>query len=82
MAWFPQELIDVATYCFRYSRVSELGNTWGQWAVAQQNGTKDAFTKSRDQSEVEAAFEKTLDPIAGSPATGKSVAGNHQSICG
>ena len=34
----------------------------GQWAVAQQNDTKDAFTKSRDQSEVEAAFEKALDP--------------------
>ena len=48
---------------------------WGQRAVAQQNGTKDAFTESREQSEVEAAFEKTLDAIAGSPATGKSVAG-------
>ena len=48
---------------------------WGQRPVAQQNDTKDAFTKSREQSEVEAAFEKTLDPKAGSPATGKSVAG-------
>ena len=47
----------------------------GQWAVAQQNDTKDSFTKSRDQSEVEAALERTLDAIAGSPATGKSVAG-------
>ena len=54
----------------------------GQWAVAQQNDTKDAFTKSRDQSEVEAAFEKALDPIAGSPATLKFRGGNHQSICG
>ena len=43
-------------------------------AIAQQNGTKDAFTDSREQSEMEAAFEKTLDPIAGSPAAGKSVA--------
>ena len=43
---------------------------WGQRAVAQQNDTKDAFTKSSEQSEVEAAFETTLDPIAGSPATG------------
>ena len=48
---------------------------WIQGAIAQQNGTKDAFTESRERSEREAAFEKTLDPIAGSPATGKSVAG-------
>ena len=47
---------------------------WVQGAIAQQNGTKDAFTDSREQSEMEAALEKTLDPIAGSPATGKSVA--------
>ena len=48
---------------------------WGQRAIAQQIGTKDAFTESREQSEMEAAFTTTLDPIAGSPATGKSVAG-------
>ena len=46
-----------------------------QGAIAQQNGTKDAVTKLRERSEAVAAFEKTLDPIAGSPATGKSVAG-------
>ena len=27
IVWFPHELIDVATYCIRYSRVCELGNT-------------------------------------------------------
>ena len=47
---------------------------WVQGAITQQNGTKDIFTESRERSEMEAAFEKTLDPIAGSPATGKSVA--------
>ena len=36
---------------------------------------RDAFTESRERSEMEAAFEKTLDLVAGSPATGKSVAG-------
>ena len=41
---------------------------------AQQNGTKDAFTESCDRAQMEAAFEKTLGPIAGSPASGKSVA--------
>ena len=40
----------------------------GKGAVAQQNDTNDAFTKLREQSEMEAA-------TAGSPATGKSVAG-------
>ena len=52
-----------------------LGNTGVQGATAQQNGTKDAFTDSREQSEVEAAFGMPLDPTAGSPAAGKSVAG-------
>ena len=71
MEWFPHEPIDAATYCFRYSRVNEPGNT----GDAQQIGTKDAFTESREQSEMEAAFTTTLDPKVGSPATGKSVAG-------
>ena len=46
-----------------------------QGAIAQQNGTKDAFTESRERSEMEDAFEKTLDSISGSPAAAKSVAG-------
>ena len=49
---------------------------WVQGAIAQQNGTEDALTDSRERSEMEAAFEKKLDPKAGSPATGESVAGN------
>ena len=48
---------------------------WIQGAIAQQNGTKDAITESLEQSEMEAAFAKTLDPLAGSPAARKSVAG-------
>ena len=31
---------------------------WTEGAIAQQNGTKDAFTESRERSEMEAAFEK------------------------
>ena len=46
-----------------------------QGSIAQRNGTKDAFSESRDRSQLEAAFGETLDPTAGSPATGKSVAG-------
>ena len=36
---------------------------------------KGRLTESRERSQMEAAFAKTLDPMAGSPATGKSVAG-------
>ena len=51
-----------------------LGEHLIQGAIAQRNGTKDAFTESREQSEMEAAFEKTVDSTIGSPAVGKSVA--------
>ena len=67
---------DRCCYVLFYSQPHKQAREhWIQGAIAQQNGTKDTFTDSREQSEMEAAFEKTLDPIAGSPATGKSVAG-------
>ena len=40
-----------------------------QELIAQQNGTKETFTDSREQSEMEAALEK-IDPMVGSPAAG------------
>ena len=40
---------------------------WVQGAIA-------AFTESRNRSQMEAALGRTLDPIAGGPATGKSLA--------
>ena len=61
VVWLPHELIDVATECIRYSRVGEIGNT-GDRAIAQHNGTKDALTESREQSEMEAAFAKHWIP--------------------
>ena len=64
--------------CHVLSSLQPRKQAWEHWkkrATAQQNGTNDAFTESREESEMEAAFEKTLDPIAGSTATGKSVAG-------
>ena len=45
---------------------------WGQRTIAQQHGTGDALTESRERSEMEAALKKTQDPTAGSPATGKN----------
>ena len=47
----------------------------GQGAVAQQNDTKDAFTNHVSNQRWRLHSKKTLDPIAGSPAAGKSVAG-------
>ena len=60
--------------CYVNSPRKQAWEHWVQGAIAQQTSTKDAFTESREQSEMENAFEKTLDPRAGSPATGKSVA--------
>ena len=63
--------------CYVLYSLQSCKQAWEPWiqeAIAQQSGTKDAFTESREQSEMEAAFEKKLDPSAGSPATEKSVA--------
>ena len=55
-----------------YSRVSEPGNKNN---TTQWHDTGNISNTSRVRTEVDAAYEKMLDPIAGSPATGKSVAG-------
>ena len=75
MAWFPHKPIDVVTYCILFSRVNKAWEHWIQGVIAQQSTIKETFTDSREQSEMEAAFEQTLDPLAGSSAAGKSVAG-------
>ena len=56
------------------SRVRTL-EPWRLKTIAQEHGTSNVLTVSRERSEMDAAFEKMLDPIAGSPAAGKSVAG-------
>ena len=75
MAWFPLEPIDAVTYCILYSRVRKLGNTGYKGPSHSRTAQKTPFTESRERSEMEAAFEKNAGPIAGSPATRKSVAG-------
>ena len=68
-------------FCYVLYSLESRKQAWEHWiqgSIAQQNGTKDAFTESREQSEMEAAFEKTLDPVAGKKIRGR----NHQSICG
>ena len=71
MACFPRELIDAVTCCTQYGHVSEPRNN----LILQRHDTSNISVKPRVTTEVDDAFEKMLNPIAGSPATGKSVAG-------
>ena len=71
MAWFPRGLIDAVTCCAQYSRVSEPK----QKNHTQWNDTGNISSKPPVTTEVDAASEKMLDPIAGTPATGKTVVG-------
>ena len=48
--------------------------TWNKRCSTQVNSTIRISIKSRARSEGDAAFERMLDPIEGSPATDKSVA--------
>ena len=79
MAWFPHEPIDAVACCFLYSRVSELGNTG--YKGPSQNGTKDAFTESRERSEMEAVFEKNAGSHSWKSSYRKIRGRNHQSLC-
>ena len=69
----PHEPIDAVTCCIRYCRVSELGITGDKGPSHSSTAQKTPLIESRETSEMEAAFEKNAGPIAGSPATGKSV---------
>ena len=55
---------------------------WVQGAIAQQSGTKDAFTESRERSEIEAAFEKNAGSRCWKSSCRKIRGRNHQSLCG
>ena len=47
--------------CYVLYSLPSRNQPWEHWiegAIAQQNGTKEAFTESRERSEMEAAFEK------------------------
>ena len=71
MAWFPHEPIDAVTCCI----LSGL-----QGAIAQQNGTKETITDSREQSEIEAAFEKNTGSLSWTSSYRKIRERNHQQV--
>ena len=59
--------------CVWYSTQAREPN-WNQTYSTQWHGHNDISFESCVRSEEDAAFEKVLDPIEGSPATGKSLA--------
>ena len=61
--------------CYVLYSIQSRERTWNQNNSTQWHDTSNNSTKPRVRTEACAAFEKMLDPIAGSPATGKSVAG-------
>ena len=65
MAGFPRELTDVVMCCTQAIHVSEIGT---------KCALHDISDESHARFEGDAPLEKMLDPIAGSPATGKCVA--------
>ena len=72
---FPHEPIDAVTCCIRYSRVSELGNT-GDKGPSHSSTAQETPSLIRVSDQIwKLHLQRTLDLIAGSPATGKSVAG-------
>ena len=61
--------------CYVLYSIQSRERTWNQNSSTQWHDASNISTKPRVRTEADAAFEKMLDPIAGSPATGKSVAG-------
>ena len=61
--------------CYVLQSTQTCKPTWNKRCSTQVNSTIHISLESRARSEGDAAFEKMLDPIEGSPAAGKSVAG-------
>ena len=61
--------------CYVLFSTQTRGPNWNQTCSTQWHETNDISFESRVRSKEDAAFERMLDPIEVSPATGKSVAG-------
>ena len=59
-------------YCFVLYPIQSRERTWKQNNSTKGHDTSNILKKPRVRTEVDAAFEKMLDPIAESPATGNS----------
>ena len=67
--------------CYVLYSIQSRERTWKQNKYTQWNDTGNISNKPRVRTEVDAAYEKMLDPIAASPATGKSVAEFFNPFC-
>ena len=61
--------------CYVLYSIQSRKRTWNQHNPTQWRDPSNISTKLRVRTQANAAFEKMLDPITRSPATGKSVAG-------
>ena len=61
--------------CYVLYSIQARERTWNQNNSSQSHDTSNISNKPRVRSQGDAAFERMLDRIEGSPATGKSVAG-------
>ena len=61
--------------CYVLYSIQSRERTWKQNNCTDWHNTSNISSKPRVRTEVDAAYERMLAPIAGSPATGKSVAG-------
>ena len=65
---------DRCCYVLSSTQTQSREPNWNQTCCTQWHGTNDISFETRVRSKEDAAFEKMLDPIEGSPATGKSIA--------
>ena len=67
--------------CYVLYSTQSRERTWKQFNSTQWHDTGHISNKPRVRTKVDATNKKMLDPIAGSPATGKSVAGIINLFC-
>ena len=72
--------------CYVLYSIQSRKQAWEHWiqgAIAQQNGTKETFTESREQSEMEAPFEKKNTGSYSWKLSCREIRGkNHRSVRG
>ena len=61
--------------CYVLCSIHSRERSWKQGDYSQCENENNISIKPRERIQADDAFDRMLDPIAGSPATGKSVAG-------
>ena len=82
MAWFPTRADRCCYVLYSIQSRERAWEHWGQGTIAQQHGTGDALTESRERAEMEAAFEKNAGSHSRKPRLQENPWQDHQSLCG